>query len=311
MLGDLLMSFFEVARQGSVTAAAKQLRLSQPTVTGRIRQLEEMYGVELFHRRGSRLDLSDLGVSLMPIVERLAQQEGDVDFLLRNAGDLRTGNLRVGATGPYYILPSVAAFRTRHPTIEITIEFGNSQQMLEALSEVRIDLAVSSHAVDDERLHRITLAEDAMVLVVPADDPLARRSHVGLCDIAGCQLLMREPGSITRRVTEEALAAASVEPAGMSIIGSREAIYEAISLGLGCSIVPAREAPRRPDVRVQPFAEHAPVIHEYLYFLKERKDARLVRAFLDCLTPLHTHAPKKKADALIAKVMAMDTAATR
>ncbi|MGL6156169.1 MAG: LysR family transcriptional regulator, partial [Ralstonia mannitolilytica] len=84
-----------------------------------------------------------------------------------------------------------------------------------------------------------------------------------------------------------------------------------ISLGLGCSIVPAREAPRRPDVRVLPFAAHAPVIHEYLYFLKERKDARLVRAFLDCLTPLHAHAPRKKTDALIAKVMAMDTAATR
>ncbi|MGN8086239.1 LysR substrate-binding domain-containing protein [Ralstonia sp. 22086] len=311
MLGDLLMSFFEVARQGSVTSAAKHLRLSQPTVTGRIRQLEEMYGVELFHRRGSRLDLSDLGVSLMPIVERLAQQEGDVDFLLRNAGDLRTGNLRVGATGPYYILPSVAAFRARHPTIEITIEFGNSQQMLEALSEVRIDLAVSSHAVDDERLHRITLAEDTMVLVVPLDHALARRPNITLDDIAGCQLLMREPGSVTRRVTEDAFAKAGIEPANTSIIGSREAIYEAISLRLGCSIVPAREAPRRPDVRVLPFAGNAPVIHEYLYFLKERKDARLVRAFLDCVDPRLAQAPNKKADAFIAKVMAMDTAATR
>lgn len=311
MLGDLLMSFFEVARQGSVTSAAKHLRLSQPTVTGRIRQLEEMYGVELFHRRGSRLDLSDLGVSLMPIVERLAQQEGDVDFLLRNAGDLRTGNLRVGATGPYYILPSVAAFRARHPTIEITIEFGNSQQMLEALSEVRIDLAVSSHAVDDERLHRITLAEDTMVLVVPLDHALARRPNMTLDDIAGCQLLMREPGSVTRRVTEDAFAKAGIEPANTSIIGSREAIYEAISLGLGCSIVPAREAPRRPDVRVLPFAGTAPVIHEYLYFLKERKDARLVCAFLDCVDPRLAQAPNKKADAFIAKVMAMDTAATR
>ena len=72
MLVAQLKSFFMVARLGSITLAAKQLGLSQPTVTGRIRQLEEMYGVELFHRRGSRLDLSDLGVSLMPIVERLA-----------------------------------------------------------------------------------------------------------------------------------------------------------------------------------------------------------------------------------------------
>ena len=75
--------------------------------------------------------------------------------------------------------------------------------------------------------------------------------------------------------------------------------------------MPAREAPRRPDVRVLPFSGNAPVIHEYLYFLKERKDARLVRAFLDCLDPQRAPAPTKKADAFIAKVMAMDTAATR
>lgn len=55
----------------------------------------------------------------------------------------------------------------------------------------------------------------------------------------------------------------------------------------------------------------APIIHEYLYFLKERKDARLVRAFLDCLNPQLAQTPNKKADAFIAKVMAMDTAATR
>jgi aminoethylphosphonate catabolism LysR family transcriptional regulator len=306
MLGDLLMSFFEVARQGSVTAAAKRLRLSQPTVTGRIRQLEETYGVELFHRRGSRLDLS--GVSLMPIVERLAQQEGDVDFLLRNAGDLRTGNLRVGATGPYYILPSVAAFRSRHPTVEITIELGNSQQMLEALSEVRLDLAVSSHAVDDDRLSRVTLAEDRMVLVVPLDHPLARCPHAALADVAGCHLLTREHGSMTRRVTEDALRAAGIEPAGTTIIGSREAIYEAVSLGMGCSIAPAREAPRRLDVRVLPFADDAPVIHEYLYFLKERREARLIGAFLECLD---APGKGKKANGRIAKLRAIDMAATR
>jgi len=128
-----------------------------------------------------------------------------------HVSDLRTGNLRVGATGPYYILPSVAAFRSRHPTVEITIELGNSQQMLEALSEVRLDLAVSSHAVDDDRLSRVTLAEDRMVLVVPLDHPLARCPHAALADVAGCHLLTREHGSMTRRVTEDALRAAGCE----------------------------------------------------------------------------------------------------
>lgn len=115
MLGDLLMTFYEVARQGSITTAARQLRVSQPTVTGRIRQLEDLYGVELFHRRASRVDLSDVGVALMPLAEQIMQCESNADFLLRNAGNLRFGNLRIGATGPYYILRSVAAFRQRYP----------------------------------------------------------------------------------------------------------------------------------------------------------------------------------------------------
>ena len=192
MLGDLLMTFYEVARQGSITTAARQLRVSQPTVTGRIRQLEELYGVELFHRRASRVDLSDIGVALMPLAEQIMQQESNADFLLRNAGNLRFGNLRIGATGPYYILRSVAAFRQRYPAIDISIEIGNSRQMIEALYEYRIDAAVSSHALDDDRLHRVTLAADPMVLVVHPVHPLARRPRVEVAELATCHLLVRE-----------------------------------------------------------------------------------------------------------------------
>ncbi|WP_260854378.1 LysR family transcriptional regulator, partial [Paraburkholderia sp. BCC1884] len=68
MLPLLLAAFYETARQGSVTAAARRLDMSQPTITSRIQQLERHYGVELFHRRGNRLDLSDAGASLMPLV---------------------------------------------------------------------------------------------------------------------------------------------------------------------------------------------------------------------------------------------------
>ena len=71
MLVNQLKAFFAVARLGSITGAAKQLGLSQPTVTTQIRALEEQYGVELFHRGGGRLSLSDAGRRLMPQVEGL------------------------------------------------------------------------------------------------------------------------------------------------------------------------------------------------------------------------------------------------
>lgn len=70
MLALLAAAFYETARQGSVTAAAKRLDVSQPTITSRIQQLERHYGVELFYRRGNRLDLSDAGASLMLIASR-------------------------------------------------------------------------------------------------------------------------------------------------------------------------------------------------------------------------------------------------
>lgn len=296
MLGDLLVTFYEVARQGSITTAARQLRVSQPTVTGRIRQLEDLYGVELFHRRASRVDLSDVGVALMPLAEQIMQQEGDADFLLRNAGNLRFGNLRIGATGPYYILRSVAAFRQRYPAIEISIQIGNSRQMIEALYEYRIDAAVSSHALDDDRLHRVMLAADPMVLVVHPVHPLARRVHVDVAELATCHLLVREQGSMTREATEASLRAVGADLPAHTVIGSREAICEAIRHNLGASVMPAGEVPKDPALSVVPFASNAPVIHEYLYCLNSRRNTRLVGALLDCIvTPGSMAAPRCEA----------------
>ena len=284
MLGDLLTTFYEVARQGNITAAAKLLRVSQPTVTSRIRQIEDNYGVELFYRRAGRFDLSEVGVALMPVVEQLMQQEGNADFLLRNAGNLRFGNLRIGATGPYYILRSVAAFRQRYPAIEISIAIGNSRQMLDALFEYRIDAAVSSHPADDERLARVTLASDPMVLVVHPDHPLARLPRVDLGHLATCHLLIREHGSMTRKATETALADTGYELAPHTVIGSREAIHEAIRQNLGVSVVPVGEVPRDPALCMVPFT-HPPMLQEYLYCLEGRRKTRLLSAFLDCIAP--------------------------
>ncbi len=298
MLGDLLMTFYEVARQGSITTAARQLRVSQPTVTGRIRQLEDLYAVELFHRRASRVDLTDVGVALMPLAEQIMQQESQADFLLRNAGNLRFGNLRIGATGPYYILRSVAAFRQRYPAIEVSIEIGNSKQMIEALYEHRIDAAVSSHGLDDSRLFRITLAADPMVLVVHPVHQLARRPRVEVSELAACHLLVREHGSMTREATEAALRMAGADMPSHTVIGSREAICEAIRHNLGASVMPMGEVPRDPALAVVPFSRDAPVIHEYLYCLESRRNTRLVGALLDCLVtpennanPHHCEAP--------------------
>ena len=90
---------------------------------------------------------------------------------------------------------------------------------------------------------------------------------------------MREQGSTTRQLTEDLLANAGVSFGPLLEIGSRESIREAVLRNIGISIIARQEVPHDPQLRVLTL-ENAPVIHEYLYCLKERKAARLPAAFL-------------------------------
>lgn len=275
-----LKSFFLVARLGSITLAAKQLGLSQPTVTTQIRALEDHYGVELFRRQGGRLAITDEGVRLLPMVERLLQQESSVEFALRNAGDANQGQLRIGATAPYYILDIVKRYQARYPRVEVVIGTGNSRQTGDALLEFRVDLATSSHLEGDARLLRVELGTDPLALVVHRAHPLAARRAVRVAELAGCSLILRERGSMTRQLTEEMLAQAGVAPRQVLEIASREAVREAVIRAMGVSVFARHEASVHPDLVVLPFEEEVPVLAEYLYCLRERREARLIAAFL-------------------------------
>ncbi|MGQ7815105.1 LysR family transcriptional regulator [Metapseudomonas furukawaii] len=278
MLSAELKAFYRVARLGSITQAAKKLGLSQPTVTTQIRNLEAQYGVELFHRGGRRLVVSEEGARLLPMVKALLQQEADIEFYLRNCGQVQ-GALRIGATAPYYILDLVRAFRERFPQTDVSLEIGNSQQVIEALEEYRVDLAASSQKLEDARLTRVLLGSDPLVLAVHRQHALARHPSVALEDLRGHCLLMRESGSTTRQLTEAMLRDAGITPGPLLEIGSRESIREAVIRNLGISIIARHEVPDNPELRVVEL-KGAPHIDEYLYCLKERRQARLPAAFL-------------------------------
>ncbi|MEE1866144.1 MULTISPECIES: LysR family transcriptional regulator [Pseudomonas] len=278
MLSSELKAFYMVARLGSITLAAKKLGLSQPTVTTQIRNLESQYSVELFFRGGRRLTLSDDGARLLPMVKTLLQQEADIEFFLRNSGQGQ-GSLRIAATAPYYILDLVKIFRERLPQVEVSVEIGNSQQVLELLEDYRVDLAASSQLLEDARLVRRVLGTDPLVVAVHRNHPLASRESLPLSALAGHCLLVREQGSSTRKLTEQMLVEAGIKVGSMLEIGSRESIREAVLRNIGISIIARHEVPHNPELRVLSL-ENAPVMHEYLYCLKERRQARLPAAFL-------------------------------
>ena len=279
MLAIQLKAFLTVARLGSFTQAARQLGLSQPTVTAQVRALEAAYGVELFYRGGRRLVLTELAIALMPKALELFSRETEIDFLLRNSSEMG-GNLRIGATGPYYLMQVVAQFCQQHAHIRVNMVAGNSAQMLEALDEYRVDVASSSDYIDEARFHRIELVADPLVLVVHRSHSLARHEAVPVSALAQERLLLRETGSITRETTENMLAQAGIAPASILEVGSRESIREAIMLNMGVSAIARREVPQHPDLRILSFSDCRPTLSEYLYCLNDRREARLIEAFM-------------------------------
>lgn len=281
MFVSQLQSFFWVARLGSITLAARHLGLSQPTVTTQIRALEAHYGVALFHRQGGRLAISDEGLQLLPQVEQLLLQTVELESALRHAGDgSQGGQLRIGATAPYYVLDIVQRFAQRYPRVQVSIVSGNSQQMGEALAAYQVDLATSSTPETDPRLLRLDLGHDPLALVVHRHHRLAQRGPVALGDLAGETLILREPGSVTRRLTEQLLADAGVAPGRVLEIASREAIREAVIRQMGISVFARHEASAHPDLVVLPFSGPVPHLPEYLYCLHSRSNAPLIAAFL-------------------------------
>ena len=254
-------------------------------MTTQIRALEEHYGVELFHRQGGRLSITDAGLRLLPQVEQLLLQTIQLESALRHSGDASQGQLRIGATAPYYVLDIVKRYQRRFERVEVAIVGGNSRQMVQALVDYQVDLATSSHLEGDPRLLRVELGQDPLALLVHRSHRLAQRTMVQASDLVHDTLILRERGSMTRQLTEQMLAAAGLAPRHIMEIASREAIREAVIRDMGISVFARHEASAHPDIVVLPFAGPVPRLPEYLYCLRERRQARLIAGFLEEAVP--------------------------
>ena len=131
MLFTQLRSFHAVASEGGFTAAARAINIGQPTITTQVKALEEYFKVELFHRRGRRVELTDLGKALFGLSQRIMSLEAEAAELLLAAGEFNTGTLKVGAVGPFHAIEMLSAFNEHYPGIKLPIRTGNSREMLD------------------------------------------------------------------------------------------------------------------------------------------------------------------------------------
>lgn len=275
-----LKAFDAAATQGSVSAAARKLGLQQPTISLHIRELEQRFGVELFFRRGRRVELTPFGASLREITRRIFRAEDEAMDLLLAALNLYHGHLKICAVGPYNVTPMIKAFSKRWPNVRLSVELGDSREVIESILDYRSDVGVVVHRVEDPRIHSLPHRRQSLVVFAPISHPLASRQGLLPTDLEGFDFVFREVGSTTRQAFEAFLERSGVRVHCALEMGSREAVREAVAQELGLGVV--SDAAYVPDVRlVQLDIETAGLsTHAHVICLEERVTAPLVREFL-------------------------------
>jgi aminoethylphosphonate catabolism LysR family transcriptional regulator len=286
MLYTQLRSFHAVATEGGFTAASKVLRVGQPTITSQVRALEDAFGVELFYRRGRRVFLSEAGEGLFAITKRMISQEREAIDYLNELSGFQSGHLRLGAVGPYNIIDMVSAFAARYPGLEITVRFGNSREMLERLLDFQVDVAVLARVEDEPRFYSIPYSTDRILALLRKDHPLAAAKRIGLEALVGETLLMRETGSTTRRAVEAGWRRAELSPRRVIEMGSREAVWISVLRGLGIGFVSEAEVMSHEELVTRPIQGTRIETTDHVVCLAERREARIVRAFLGVIETL-------------------------
>ena len=283
-----LRSFHAVARAGGFTGGARLLHISQPTVTTQVRFLEETYGIELFYRRGHKVSLTPLGEQLFELAQKIFALESETVHLLEDSGELKSGLLRVGAVGPFHVTEMLARFNRRFPGVEVAVRVGNSETVLAALVDYQTDVAVLAQFTDDPRFHSVPYSRHPVVVFVHRSHRFAQRRAIRAAELAGEGMILREEGSTTRKAFDDAMARAGVTPRVAMEIGSREAIREAVIMGVGIGAVSEIEFIPHPDLRKVAVSDVEMYTHAHVVCLEERRGARLVRAFLEIVAELQS-----------------------
>jgi len=281
-----LKAFDATARFGGMSAAARALGLRQPTISAHIARLERHYGVELFHRRGRQVQLTDFGRNLREITNRIFRAEEDARSLLLAAQSQFQGRLALCAVGPYNVISMISKFREDNPYVEISVSMGDSSDVVERILDYRGDLGVLVHRVDDPRIHCVPFRKQPLLVFAHRLHPLAQLPSVSLRDLASQSFVVRESGSTTQKVFNSFLQGAGIRIKSSVEIGSREAVREAVAAGLGLGVVSETayiEDPRLVRLNID---EPLPSTYSHVICLQERSAVPLVARFLQVVYAL-------------------------
>jgi DNA-binding transcriptional LysR family regulator len=235
--------FVEAALAQNFSEAARRLYLSQPAVSLHIGNLEKHLGLELFHRNGRSIQLSDAGRVLLPMAQDALRQGKHIEETMSGLRGVMIGDLALACSNTVgkYILPQiVAGFRRCYPEVRVTINVTSRRAALEWLLANRSEMAVVSARGAHSELVYERFAQDHLVLIVPANHPWADGRTVTPADLPNEPFILRENTASAYEVLAEGLARHGVDVDDLETVltlANAEAIEMSVEAGIGVAFV--------------------------------------------------------------------------
>ncbi|HEX6591803.1 MAG TPA: LysR family transcriptional regulator [Moraxellaceae bacterium] len=231
--------FIAVAQSGNVTRAAESLSITQSATSMALADFESQLGRKLFDRIGKRLQLNDTGRLLLPKALDAVARVADIEHLAAS-DDALIGPLRIGASmtiGNYMMPGLIGSFMRQHPGAQLMLEVANTKHVIQALEQFQIDLGFIEGYCHEPDIEVLPWCRDELVIFAAPTHALAGQARISEADLAGADWILREPGSGTREVFDNAVLGRIPRINLLLEFGHSEAIKHAVAsgIGIGCA----------------------------------------------------------------------------
>ncbi|WP_053362670.1 selenium metabolism-associated LysR family transcriptional regulator [Bacillus sp. FJAT-27251] len=240
---DYLKVFYVAANNRSFSQTAKDLHLSQSSVSLQIKYLEEKWDCQLFERTTKKISLTPAGEILYKQVKKMLALMNETTNVLQELKEAVHGDLKVGAslTIGEHLLPFILAeFNQLFPLVNIQFNIFNSNQIIEKLKNQEINLGFIESMLSYPHVNQIPFTEDELIVVASIAHHANVPDAINIEQLLNYPFIIREKGSGTRQVMEDALRKNHLDPSTLKIVielKHTEAIKSAVEAGLGISIL--------------------------------------------------------------------------
>ena len=274
-------AFAYVVREGSFSAAATRLGVTQSTITQHVAKLEKSVGTLLLVRGRDGVELTLAGQEFYDLADRMVALDAEVSERLQGFNAMRQGRLKVIGNAPQPALRIIARFRQAFP--DINVDFGlHDWTTATAMIRGRLaDVGLITDPPEHEMWDRIHIESTTYVLYCPARHPFAQRRTVSLTDLQAETLIVPERGALTRRVLEQTCRQHRIDLGRTVTMTTFPLMCEAVLQGIGVAIF-LRNSSLIRDNLVEVGIHEMPAAQDtYLIATKDRTRLQLVAEFIN------------------------------